>query len=69
MRVLPNLFITLFLLSIASLQAQEQEQETQREPGHYNQNKFKQLYQEFSTPNLYRFCFGGARACLLPATS
>ena len=56
MRVLPNLFITLFLLSIASLQAQEQE--TQREPGHYNQNKFKQLYQEFSTPNLYRSASG-----------
>jgi hypothetical protein len=26
----------------------------ERKPGHTNQNKFKQLYDEFSTPNMYR---------------
>jgi len=33
--------------------AQEQEQ-PERKPGHTNQNKFKQLYDEFSTPNMFR---------------
>ncbi|QNK77491.1 M1 family metallopeptidase [Winogradskyella sp. PAMC22761] len=27
---------------------------TEREQGHTNQNKFKQLYEEFSTPNMFR---------------
>ena len=26
----------------------------ERQPGHTNENKFKQLYEEFSTPNMYR---------------
>ena len=35
--------------------AQEQEPEQpERKPGHTNQNKFKQLYDEFSTPNMFR---------------
>ena len=29
-----------------------------KEPGHYNQNKFKQLYEEFATPNNYRSASG-----------
>ncbi len=29
-----------------------------RDPGHYNQNKFKQLYEEFATPNTYRSASG-----------
>ena len=37
--------------------AQETKQE-EREPGHLNSNKFKQLYQEFSTPNQYRTASG-----------
>ena len=42
-------------LSIAfiSLNAVAQEQEPQKS-GHTNQNKFKQLYDEFSTPNMFR---------------
>ncbi|WP_299529416.1 M1 family metallopeptidase [Ulvibacterium sp.] len=35
-----------------------QSNEESREPGHYNQNKFKQLYEEFSTPNTYRSASG-----------
>jgi hypothetical protein len=37
--------------------AQESPRET-KEPGHYNQSKFRQLYQEFSTPNTYRSASG-----------
>ena len=42
-------------LSIAfiSLNVVGQEQE-ERKPGHTNQNKFKQLYDEFATPNMFR---------------
>ncbi|MDO6519236.1 M1 family metallopeptidase [Zobellia uliginosa] len=29
-----------------------------KEPGHYNQSKFKQLYEEFATPNNYRSASG-----------
>jgi len=35
-----------------------QETPTERAPGHLNNNKFKQLYEEFSTPNSYRTASG-----------
>ncbi|GGZ47177.1 aminopeptidase [Mesonia mobilis] len=39
--------------------AQEEEQkEEEPQQGHINQNKFRQLYQEFSTPNQYRTASG-----------
>ena len=41
------------LLFNINLQAQEEGQ-VERKPGHYNQSKFKQLYEEFSSPNTYR---------------
>lgn len=47
---------TLFLF-VAVLNAQDS-QNGEREPGHYNQNKFKQLYEEFATPNIYRSASG-----------
>lgn len=46
----------LFLFAI-TLSAQSEEQK-EREPGHINQNKFKQLYEEFATPNTYRSASG-----------
>ena len=50
--------VMLFLFVIsAGLYAQEvetQQEEEVREAGHINQNKFRQLYQEFATPNQYR---------------
>ncbi len=46
----------LFLFG-AIVVAQEEEKE-ERKPGHYNQSKFKQLYEEFSTPNTYRSASG-----------
>ena len=30
----------------------------EREPGHVNQSKFKQMYEEFATPNNYRSASG-----------
>ncbi|MGB2244396.1 MAG: M1 family peptidase, partial [Flavobacteriaceae bacterium] len=45
------------LLFNINLQAQEEGQ-VERKPGHYNQSKFKQLYEEFSSPNTYRSASG-----------
>ena len=45
-----------FVLFSIGLSAQEEK--TEREPGHYNTNKFKQLYEEFATPNTYRTASG-----------
>ncbi len=53
--------ITYYLLSIAfvsaSVFAQEQEK-SEPKTGHLNNNKFKQLYDEFATPNMYRAASG-----------
>jgi hypothetical protein len=38
--------------------SQDQEMKKEKEPGHYNQSKFKQLYEEFATPNTYRSASG-----------
>ena len=45
----------LFLFGAASF---AQEGQKEKEPGHYNQSKFKQLYEEFATPNTYRSASG-----------
>jgi len=34
------------------------QEKTERESGHYNNNPFKQMYEEFSTPNQYRSASG-----------
>ncbi|WP_027078958.1 M1 family metallopeptidase [Maribacter antarcticus] len=46
----------LFLFAVVSV-AQEAGQK-ERAPGHSNQSKFKQLYEEFATPNTYRSASG-----------
>ncbi|MEO9894338.1 M1 family metallopeptidase [Aurantibacter sp.] len=51
-------FTTLIFLFSAVVFAQDQEAEKTKEPGHLNQSKFKQLYEEFSTPNSYRSASG-----------
>ncbi|TQD37734.1 M1 family metallopeptidase [Haloflavibacter putidus] len=58
-----HIFLSFFLIAFSvSLSAQEeQEQKSQKEErqeGHTNQNKFRQLYQEFATPNQYRTASG-----------
>ncbi len=35
-----------------------QQTEESREPGHYNESKFRQMYEEFATPNTYRSASG-----------
>src|SRR5680860_603637 len=52
------LVTVLFLPAAIFAQEQQQQKQKEREPGHYNQNKFKQLYEEFATPNSYRSASG-----------
>jgi len=56
MKTLKYLFLSVLFISANSF-AQEQDQ-PERKPGHTNSNKFKQLYDEFSTPNMYRTASG-----------
>jgi hypothetical protein len=50
------------LLSLAvafgSVAMAQQGQKKEKEPGHINENKFRQMYQEFSTPNMFRTASG-----------
>jgi len=59
MKTLKYLLLSAFFVSFSAF-AQETEQETEKESpqGHTNNNKFKQLYDEFSTPNVYRAASG-----------
>lgn len=50
-------YIVSVLLISSNLWGQEQEQ-TKAQSGHKNNNKFKQLYDEFATPNMYRSASG-----------
>ncbi len=56
MKVLNKLIFTFLLISIATFGQDEVAKE--RELGHTNTNKFKQLYDEFSTPNMFRSASG-----------
>jgi hypothetical protein len=49
--------LVIVFLTAGLTYAQETEKEA-REPGHYNNNRFKQLYEEFSTPNMFRTASG-----------
>jgi hypothetical protein len=50
------ILVTILFFGAFSIAQEKSEQE--REPGHINTNKFRQLYQEFSTPNQYRTAAG-----------
>ncbi|NNK73147.1 MAG: M1 family peptidase, partial [Flavobacteriaceae bacterium] len=52
MKTLKYLVFSLFFISVTAY-GQDAEQ-ADREPGHTNNNKFKQLYDEFATPNMFR---------------
>lgn len=56
MRKFKSVFTAFFLVFSVGVFAQETEntQEEVRESGHVNENKFRQLNQEFATPNQYR---------------
>ncbi|HET8737792.1 MAG TPA: M1 family metallopeptidase, partial [Pricia sp.] len=52
-------YLASFLVFVATIAtAQETQSQQEREPGHTNQSKFKQLYEEFATPNTYRTASG-----------
>lgn len=51
-------FTSLLFLFGAMVFAQDQEETKEKEPGHVNQSKFKQMYEEFATPNTYRSASG-----------
>tara|TARA_R110000751_G_scaffold39467_2_gene93712 strand:+ start:3858 stop:4493 length:636 start_codon:yes stop_codon:yes gene_type:complete len=57
MKKLKYLFLSALFLSVSAF-AQDQNEKKERQPGHTNNNKFKQLYDEFSTPNMYRAASG-----------
>ncbi len=48
----------LFLFGAIAIAQEEGEAKEEREPGHVNQSRFKQMYEEFSTPNTYRSASG-----------
>ena len=52
MKKLKYLCLSLLFISIG-MSAQEDTQ-PERKPGHKNENKFKELYDEFATPNMFR---------------
>lgn len=58
MKRITYLFSAVFMLFATGLVAQEAEEKEERKPGHVNQSRFKQLYEEFSTPNTYRSASG-----------
>ncbi len=57
MRKFQYAFASLLFLFAAVSVAQEGEQK-EKAPGHNNESKFKQLYEEFATPNTYRSASG-----------
>ncbi|WP_151674266.1 M1 family metallopeptidase [Patiriisocius marinus] len=58
MKLVKLLSLVVLFSSTGVLFAQDVESKTERKPGHTNENRFKQLYQEFSTPNQYRSANG-----------
>ncbi len=56
MRTFQYLFLVFACVSINSFSQEEKKPE--RKPGHTNTNKFRQMYNEFSTPNMFRSASG-----------
>jgi len=57
MKIVKYLSLVMLFLVAGMTYAQEDSTET-RKPGHTNNNRFKQLYEEFSTPNMFRTASG-----------
>jgi len=59
MKFLKYLSLALIVMATATTFSQDNnEEKEERKPGHYNENRFKQLYEEFSTPNVFRTASG-----------
>ncbi|MBT8286004.1 MAG: M1 family metallopeptidase [Flavobacteriaceae bacterium] len=51
-------YATAFLVLVATALFAQEEKIYERDPGHLNESKFRQMYQEFATPNMYRSASG-----------
>ncbi|MBT8282496.1 MAG: M1 family peptidase, partial [Muriicola sp.] len=51
-------YATGVLLLFATILSAQEEKIYERDPGHLNESKFRQMYQEFATPNMYRSASG-----------
>ena len=58
MKLVKYLSLVVLFLSAGMMYAQDENSGDERKPGHTNNNRFKQLYEEFSTPNQYRSASG-----------
>ncbi|MCZ4318052.1 M1 family metallopeptidase [Aequorivita viscosa] len=58
MKLLSSLLFAGPFLFAGVVMAQDETETQMRDPGHYNTNRFKQLYEEFSTPNMFRTASG-----------
>ncbi|NER18605.1 M1 family metallopeptidase [Spongiivirga citrea] len=57
MKKLQYILCSALFLTVGMINAQQEEKQ-EREPGHINDNAFRQLYQEMATPNMYRTAAG-----------
>ncbi|MFT5755087.1 MAG: hypothetical protein ACI924_002340 [Flavobacterium sp.] len=53
-----TLIFCAFLTFFGTINAQEKQEDKKREPGHYNENKFRQMYDLLATPNMFRTASG-----------
>ena len=58
MKLVKYASLVLLFLSAGISYGQDDSTSEERKPGHTNNNRFKQLYEEFSTPNQYRSASG-----------
>ncbi len=58
MKKLKYLLLSALFISASAIAQDQEKEKTERQPGHTNNNKFKQLYDEFSTPNMFRTASG-----------
>lgn len=56
-KYLYSLLILCFTLT-STLSVAQEDKKTERKPGHENINKFRQLYEEFASPNMFRTASG-----------
>ena len=57
-----QLLTLLFAVLVSGFSFAQEDKKEEREGGHKNENKFRQMYQEFSTPNQYRTAAGSPGA-------
>ena len=50
-------FLSLFV-TFGAIAQEVKSEEKKTEKGHYNENKFRQMYQEMATPNMFRTASG-----------